>query len=244
MLRSPHTIELYDFGISQGGTFYYVMELLDGVDLQTLVERHGHQPPGRVVRILRQACHSLAEAHDAGMVHRDVKPANIFLCRYGADYDFAKVLDFGIVKHRSFGDQKEAQLTAAGAFTGTPAYMPPEMVLGTGTVDGRSDLYALGCIGYWLLTGEMVFTGFNPMAVMAAHAHQDPAPPSTRIDQTIPPALETVIMGCLSKDPARRPRTARALSQQLAALSLEKEWTEQDARTWWEGREERTEAGS
>jgi serine/threonine-protein kinase len=242
-LRSPHTIELYDFGISQGGTFYYVMELLDGVDLQSLVARHGHQPPGRVVRILRQACHSLAEAHEAGMVHRDVKPANIFLCRYGADDDFTKVLDFGIVKHRSFGDEKEAQLTAAGAFTGTPAYMPPEMVLGDGTVDGRADLYALGCIGYWLLTGEMVFTGINPMAVMAAHAHQDPVPPSDRTDQPIPDGLQTVIMQCLAKEPSRRPQDARVLAQRLAALALEQEWTDEDARAWWEAREERTEAG-
>jgi serine/threonine-protein kinase len=236
-LRSPHTIELYDFGISQGGTFYYVMELLDGVDLQTLVEQHGHQPPGRVVRILRQACHSLAEAHDAGMVHRDIKPANIFLCRYGADYDFAKVLDFGIVKHRAVRDEREAQLTAVGAFTGTPAYMPPEMVLGAGEIDGRADLYSLGCIGYWLLTGHMVFGGLNPMAVMAAHAHQKPASPSSRTDQEIPPGLDDIIMRCLDKDPSHRPRTARELSWELAALEIEQQWSEEDARAWWADRD-------
>jgi hypothetical protein len=232
-LRSPHTIELYDFGISQGGTFYYVMELLDGIDLQTLVERHGNQQPGRVVHILRQACHSLAEAHDAGMIHRDVKPANIFLCRYGADYDFTKVLDFGIVKHRSFGDEREAQLTAVGAFTGTPAYMPPEMVLGAGEIDGRADLYSLACIGYWLLTGQMVFTGLNPMAVMAAHAHQTAASPSSRTDQPVPADLDALIMRCLDKDPARRPQSARELSRELAALGIEEQWTEEHARAWW-----------
>jgi serine/threonine-protein kinase len=236
-LRSPHTIELYDFGISQGGTFYYVMELLDGIDLQSLVDQHGHQPPGRVVHILRQACHSLAEAHDAGMIHRDVKPANIFLCRYGADYDFAKVLDFGIVKHRSFGDEREAQLTAVGAFTGTPAYMPPEMVLGAGEIDGRADLYSLACIGYWLLTGQMVFTGLNPMAVMAAHAHQKAASPSSRTDQPVPADLDALIMRCLDKDPASRPQTARELSRELAALGIEQQWTEENARAWWTERD-------
>ncbi len=232
-LRSPHTIELYDFGISQGGTFYYVMELLDGVDLQTLVERFGPQPSARVVRILRHACHSLHEAHMAGLVHRDIKPANIFLCRYGADLDWGKVLDFGIVKHRSFGTPEEAKLTEVGSFTGTPAYMPPEMVLGDGTVDGRADLYSLGCVGYWLLTGRLVFDGMNPMAVMAAHAHQAPKPIADRVSATIDPGLDTVIMACLAKDPADRPATALELSRRLSVLDVERGWSEEQASTWW-----------
>jgi plasmid stabilization system protein ParE len=232
-LRSPHTIELYDFGISQGGTFYYVMELLDGVDLQTLVERFGPQPSARVARILRHACHSLHEAHLAGLVHRDIKPANIFLCRYGADLDWGKVLDFGIVKHRSFGTAEEAKLTEVGAFTGTPAYMPPEMVLGDGSVDGRADLYSLGCVGYWLLTGRFVFDGMNPMAVMAAHAHQEPTPMAQRLSGPVHAGLDSVIMACLAKDPARRPPTALDLSRRLDALGIEREWDEEQASAWW-----------
>ena len=232
-MTSPHTIDVYDFGATADGTFYYVMELLDGVDLQTLVERFGPQPSARVVRILRHACHSLHEAHMAGLVHRDIKPANIFLCRYGADLDWSKVLDFGIVKHRSFGTAKEAKLTEVGAFTGTPAYMPPEMVLGDGTVDGRADLYSLGCVGYWLLTGRLVFDGMNPMAVMAAHAHQTPKPIADQVSATVDPGLDTVIMACLAKDPADRPATALELSRRLSVLDLEREWSEEQASTWW-----------
>ena len=231
-LCSPHTIELYDFGVSQNGTFYYVMELLDGVDLQTLVEEHGAQPPARVVRMLRHACHSLHEAHAAGLIHRDIKPANLFLCRYGSDLDWIKVLDFGIVKHRSVGDEKSAQLTEVGSFTGTPAYMPPEMVLGMEPIDGRADLYSLGCIGYWLLTGRMLFGGMNAMAVMAAHAHQPPDKPSAHATD-IPAGLESVIMRCLAKDPADRPASARDLSLALGALGIEQAWTDADADAWW-----------
>jgi serine/threonine-protein kinase len=232
-LRSPHTIELYDFGISQGGTFYYVMELLDGVDLQTLVDKFGPQPSARVARILRHACHSLHEAHLAGLVHRDIKPANIFLCRYGADLDWGKVLDFGIVKHRSFGSKEDAKLTEVGAFAGTPAYMPPEMVLGDGSVDGRADLYSLGCVGYWLVTGRLVFDGMNPMAVMAAHAHQDPKPITEHTPGQVDPGLDALIMTCLAKDPARRPATALELSRSLKALGIERHWSEEQASVWW-----------
>jgi len=234
-LRSPYTIELYDFGISQNGTFYYVMELLDGIDLQSLVERFGPQPSGRVTRILRQACHSLNEAHLAGLVHRDIKPANIFLCRHGTDLDWAKVLDFGIVKHRAFGGKVDAQLTEVGAFTGTPAYMPPEMVLGDGNVDGRADLYSLGCVGYWLLTGKLVFEGMNPMAVMAAHAHQQPKPIAERTGAAVHPGLAALILTCLAKDPADRPANAAELGRALAALDVEREWTETDIERWWAG---------
>ena len=169
-LRSPHTIELYDFGVSRDGTFYYVMELLDGLDLQTLVAKHGPQPPERVVFLLRQACHSLYEAHKAGLVHRDIKPANIFMCRYGTDLDFVKVLDFGIVKREQMAGKEEAQLTAVGMISGTPAYLAPEMALAEGPTDGRADLYALGCVGYWLLTGQLVFDKANAMAMVVAHS--------------------------------------------------------------------------
>ena len=166
-------------------------------------------------------------------MHRDIKPANIFLCRYGADLDWGKVLDFGIVKHRSFGGGKDAQLTEVGAFTGTPAYMPPEMVLGDGSVDGRADLYSLGCVGYWLLTGRLVFDGLNPMAVMAAHAHQEPASMAQRIATPVDAGLDALIMTCLAKDPARRPATALELSRRLESLGLEQEWAEEQASAWW-----------
>ena len=144
-LRSPHTIVVYDFGLSDDGTFYYVMELLDGMDLDTLVRRYGPQPPERVVHVLRQACHSLHEAHDAGLIHRDIKPANLFICRYGSDLDFVKVLDFGLVSGRSRSARDETKLTREGTVVGSPAFMPPEMALAEYPVEGRADLYALGC---------------------------------------------------------------------------------------------------
>ena len=163
-LRSPHTIVVYDYGVAADGTFHYVMELLDGYSLQTLVARFGPLPPERAVHMLIQACHSLAEAHAAGMVHRDIKPANLFACRLGLEVDFVKVLDFGLVKTQWPRTHGGEDLTKEGAFTGTPAFMPPEVALGTHTVDGQTDLYALGCVAYWLLTGQKVFPGSNPDA--------------------------------------------------------------------------------
>jgi serine/threonine-protein kinase len=233
-LRSPHTIELYDFGVSRDGTFYYVMELLDGLDLQTLVDKHGPQPPERVVFLLRQACHSLHEAHKEGLVHRDIKPANIFMCRYGTDLDFVKVLDFGIVKREQMAGKDEAQLTAVGMISGTPAYLAPEMALAEGPTDGRADLYALGCVGYWLLTGQLVFDKANPMAMVVAHSTEAPAPISGRSEIEVPEELERIIMRCLEKDPNDRPPNARALSHMLAELGLEERWTDERRAKWWD----------
>jgi len=234
-LRSPHTVELYDFGVSRDGTLYYVMELLNGVDFQTLVDKHGPQPAERVVHLLRQACHSLYEAHQTGLVHRDIKPANIFVCRYGADLDFVKVLDFGIVKRAQLEEQdrREAQLTAQGMITGTPAYIAPEMAIAEGAVDGRADLYSLGCVAYWLLSGQMVFDKSNPMAMVVAHSSEIPKPPSQRTELEIPEALEQIVMRCLAKDPADRPQNARALSEMLSTLSLDREWSEARKEEWW-----------
>jgi serine/threonine-protein kinase len=232
-LRSPHTIEVYDYGVSDDGTFHYVMELLDGFTVQALVERFGPVPPERAVGLLRQACHSLAEAHAAGLVHRDVKPANMFVCRLGLDVDFVKVLDFGLVKvHGRPAAGKEA-LTVEGSFTGTPAFMPPEVALGAETVDGRADIYALGCVAYWLLTGHRVFAGDNAMQVVIDHVRTAPVPPSLRTDQDIPEALEEIVLRCLAKDPAGRPADAAALSAELGALGLEAQWTGERARAWW-----------
>src|SRR5258708_39232679 len=153
-LRSPHTVELYGFGVTKDGVFYYVMELLDGIDLETLVRKFGPQAPARVANILRHVCRSLAEAHHRGLIHRDIKPTNIFLCRMGNEYDFAKVLDFGLVKVL---DENETKITVEGATTGTPAYMAPETAMGNSPGDERTDRYGLGAVGYWLLTGSLVF---------------------------------------------------------------------------------------
>src|SRR6266478_4996215 len=167
-LESPHTIRLYDFGETGAGTFYFVMELLDGLDLETLVRRHGPLPPERVVHVLRQSCHSLAEAHDRGLVHRDVKPANIYLCRLGRDYDFVKVLDFGLVKYGRDESILDTIKETSELTTGTPAYMAPEMANGD-PVDRRTDLYALGCVAYWLLTGELVFQADSALRMLIQH---------------------------------------------------------------------------
>ena len=240
-LRSPHTIEVYDFGLAADGTFYYVMELLDGFSLQTLVERFGPLPPERVVSLLRHACHSLAEAHAAGLVHRDVKPANMFVCRLGLDVDVLTVLDFGLVKLQHPLERGAEALTVEGAFTGTPGFMPPEVALGEEPIDGRADLYALGCVAYWLLTGKRVFESGNAMEMVIDHVRTAPVPPSQRAGQPIPEALESLIMRCLAKHPAQRPTDAAELSRELAALGLAEHWTEEKAREWWSAHQPETE---
>ena len=231
-LQSPYTIELYDFGVSPEGTFYYVMELLDGVDLNTLVTRYGPVPAERTVHLLRQATHSLLDAHQRGLVHRDVKPANLFTCRRGPDFDFVKVLDFGLVKVDG-RPEGNVNLTQEGVTSGTPAFMPPEMAMG-GVVDGRADLYALGCVAYWLLTGELVFDGDTPMAILAQHMKDEPVPPSHRTEIEVPRSLETLILKLLAKNPGDRPADAAALLTELDAISAAIEpWTAARAERWW-----------
>lgn len=232
-LRSPHTIVVYDYGVASDGTFHYVMELLEGYSLQTLVSRFGPVPPERAVHLLLQACRSLAEAHAAGMVHRDVKPANLFACRLGLDDDFVKVLDFGLVKTQWPAAGNAEDLTKEGAFTGTPGFMPPEVALGNAAIDGRADIYALGCVAYWLLSGHKVFERGNAMQMVIDHVRTTPVPVSQRAPQDIPPTLERLVMRCLAKDPADRPETARALARELAALDLAPLWTQERARAWW-----------
>ena len=233
-LKSPHTVQLYDFGATDDGRLYYVMELLDGVDLDTLVRQYGPLPAERVVHILRQVCSSLQDAHVNGLVHRDIKPANIVVSRAGTTFDFAKVLDFGLVKLDT--DRKvedDVKLTNEGSASGTPAFMAPEVVLGVADTDHRVDLYALGCVGYWLLTGKLVFVGKSVVEVMFHHAHTPPPRPSTRSELPIPAPLEDLVVECLEKDPARRPASAEAVSTRLDAVSLESAWTVERAERWW-----------
>jgi eukaryotic-like serine/threonine-protein kinase len=232
-LRSPHTVDLFDFGVAENGTFYYVMELLDGLDADRLIRRFGPLPADRAIFVLRQICHSLSEAESCGLVHRDIKPANVFLCRYGEDHDFVKVLDFGLVK--AFDEVADAgqALTREHTVHGTPAFIAPEQALGRADLDGRVDIYATGCVAYWLLTGHLVFTADTAMALLLHHVHTAPNPPSARSEQLIPPALDQLILACLAKDPTQRPQSARELSRRLGEINGVGEWTEERARDWW-----------
>jgi eukaryotic-like serine/threonine-protein kinase len=233
-LRSPHTVALYDYGVTDDGTFYYVMELLEGFDLQALIERFGPIPPERAVHLLEQVCHSLAEAHALGLVHRDIKPANVYVCRYGREWDFVNVLDFGLVKPVCDLGQTELDLTAPHVARGTPAFMSPEQVLGTRAVDGRSDIYALGCLGYWLLTGQLVFDGRTAMETMVQQIQARPEAPSRRAPRKIPQPLDEVILACLEKNADDRPRTVDDIAARLELISSRTAWTTEDARHWWE----------
>jgi serine/threonine-protein kinase len=241
-LRSPHTVQLYDFGVNDSGSFYYVMELLEGFDLQYIVARFGPQPWERVIVLLRQACRSLAEAHAHGLVHRDIKPANLFVTRLGSEYDYVKVLDFGIVKDR-FGEEATL-LSARDILHGTPAFIAPERVLGEGVIDGRSDLYSLACTAYWVLTGQSVFHANSPGQMLLHHVQTAPTPPSRVLGLPIPAELEAILMMCLEKDPARRSLSALELDSQLAGVPCQEPWTEQKAQAWWELHAPEVAAGS
>ena len=229
-LRSPHTVALYDFGISSDQSFYYVMELLDGIDLQSLVDRYGPLPAARVRNILVHACSSLEEAHRNGLIHRDVKPRNIFLCRLGLEFDFAKVLDFGLAK--TLRAEDATQMTADGTTTGTPAYMAPEIALGAKELDARADIYALGCVAYFLLTGQLVFEEPNAMAIAFAHVQKQPLAPSSRSELPVPPVLDQLVLQCLEKNPAKRPQTAYDLAQRLESLDLPP-FSRATTEKWW-----------
>ncbi len=233
-LRSPHTVELYDFGRAADGSFYYVMELLVGLDLSTLVESSGPQEPARVIHLLVQACHSLEEAHRAGLIHRDIKPANLFACRYGTDDDFVKVLDFGMVKTRQDPGRHSVKLTADHSVFGTPSFMAPEQVLGKADIDGRTDIYALGCVAYWLLTGRYVFQARTAPEMMALHLREPPEPPSALSPVPVPGGLEELILMCLEKDRDQRPQSANELANRLLACQVEPAWTPERAREWWD----------
>jgi serine/threonine-protein kinase len=232
-LRSPHTVTLFDFGMADDGSFYYVMELLEGIDADNLIKRFGPIPPERVVHIVRQMCHSLSEADSCGLVHRDIKPANVFLCRYGEDHDFVKILDFGIAKAVHPVADAPTAVTMANVVQGTPGFIAPEQAMGSADVDIRADIYSTGCVAYWLLTGELVFSAETPMQMLFAHAQTPPEPPSSRTELAVPPDLDALVMACLAKDRALRPQTPRRLLERLDGIALGPHWTEERARDWW-----------
>jgi serine/threonine-protein kinase len=232
-LKCPHTIELYDFGTADNGTFYYVMELLNGLDLRELVGRYGPLGAPRSVHLLKQACLSLAEAHERGLIHRDIKPSNMVVCRMGVAVDYMKVLDFGLVKSASDRESPARDLTSPDVTTGTPAYMAPEIAVGDRPVDYRADLYALGCVAFWMLTGRDVFEGPTPIAVLTKHVRDDPPAPSSLSETSIPPDLDQVVLDCLAKDPAERPASALELLARFNALPVEP-WGTEAARDWWQ----------
>lgn len=229
-LNHPNTIAIFDFGHTPEGVFYYAMEYLDGIDLQTLVDTYGPQPTGRVIYILKQVCGSLYEAHCSGLVHRDIKPANIMLNRRGGEGDVVKVLDFGLVKAREESGDGESM-------AGTPLYMSPEAIQLPGSVDACSDLYAVGAVGYFLLTGHPVFEAEKLVDLCQMHTSEPPVPPSERLGQPVPSELEHAILACLEKTRAKRPQTARDLARMLAACPAAADWTLDQADTWWSAHE-------
>lgn len=236
-LNHPNTVAIYDYGRTPQGVFYYAMEYLDGINLQALVEKYGPQSEARVVHILTQICGSLYEAHSLGLVHRDIKPANIMLNRRGGESDVVKVLDFGLVK--AIDDQKQAGMTAANSLTGTPLYMAPEAIQAPNSVDARSDLYAVGAAGYFLLTGRPVFEAGSIVELCQQHIDAVPVPPSQRLGKPVSSELEHALLACLEKSRAKRPATARDLAILLARCPAAGKWTQEEADAWW-GRHERS----
>ncbi|MDA3963273.1 MAG: serine/threonine-protein kinase [Planctomycetota bacterium] len=233
LLESPHTVRLYDFGIDDEARFYYAMELLNGTDLESLVFKHGPQPPERVRHILYAVCRSLSEAHDKGMVHRDIKPGNVMLCQIADQLDQVKVLDFGLVSLTQ--ERLVGELGSAGnsGIAGTPGYIAPELVFGGAPADARSDLYAVGALGYWLLTGTSVFPTPDGGEDMVAHSIDRPPHPGQRAQRSLPDELCALVMQCLEKRPEARPESAAALRHSLETLAMP-EWTQDAATAWWQ----------
>jgi hypothetical protein len=229
-LSHPNTIAIYDYGRTADGTFYYAMELLDGMDLEVMIEKYGPLPPARVIHFLAQACGSLGEAHDLQMIHRDIKPANLFITNRGGENDVLKVLDFGLVKSM---ESNAPQLSRADVISGTPPYMAPEVIDQKPGIDGRSDLYSLACVAYFLLTGKCLFERNSAMEILMAHLNHAPTPLSQVAKQAIPADLEAVIMRALSKDPANRPATVRAFRSELLTCADAGRWNEVDGAQWW-----------
>jgi Protein kinase domain len=234
-LTHPNTIQVYDYGHTPDGIFYYAMEYLDGLNLQELVHHYGAQPAARVAHILRQVCDSLAEAHALGLIHRDVKPANVFVCDRGGVPDSVKVLDFGLVKHLSAKQNEPPVLDRPGedGIVGTPNFIAPETIRDPNQCDARSDIYSVGVLGYFLLTGRQIFDGQTSVELCRKHLEETPVPPSLRLGQPVDPPLESLLMRCLEKDPAARPQTASALAQELAKCINPDTWTTEQRTAWW-----------
>jgi hypothetical protein len=228
-LTHPNTITIFDYGRTDDGVFYYAMELLDGANLERIVEVSGPQPEGRVVRILMMACAALAEAHAIGLIHRDIKPANIMLCTQGGEHDVVKVLDFGLVKELAVDG--ETNVTVQSTLIGTPLYMAPESIRDPASIDARTDLYSLGAVAYYLLAGSPLFDGETVVEVCSQHLHQEPEELATR-GAKVSPELEAIVRACLGKKPENRPATATELRQRLVASGV-KPWDEDTARQWW-----------
>jgi eukaryotic-like serine/threonine-protein kinase len=233
-LSSPHTIRIFDFGVTADRTFYYVMELLSGRDLDSLVRQFGPVPADRTLFLLAQVCHSLADAHARGLVHRDVTPANIYACRMGLEYDFVKVLDFGLVKFNDSSAMQTTLMTGAHVTTGTPAFMAPEIITNEGEVDQRADVYALGCVAYYLLTGQLVFEADTPMKMFLQHMQATPIPPSMRSELHIPREVDELVLACLEKEPSKRPQNAKEVLRLIRQCRAFQGWDHDSARAWWQ----------
>ena len=225
-----NTVEIYDYGRTDDGTFYYVMELLPGMSLEDLVEKHGPLPPARAVYLLRQVCGALQEAHLAGLIHRDIKPANIFAAQRGGVYDVAKLLDFGLVKQRA--DETDGKTSGREPVSGTPLYMSPEQASAYEDVDGRADIYSLGAVAYYLLTGQPPFSGKNVLDILISHRKKEASPPS-RLNPAIPVDVEQIVLKCLAKKPSDRYLDAASLMQALGCCSVASGWGPEQAANWW-----------
>jgi len=233
-----NTVEIFDYGRTDDGTFFYVMEYLPGLSLEDLLKRHGPLPAERVVHLLRQVCQALREAHDVGLIHRDIKPGNLFAAERGGLYDVVKLLDFGLVK--AVNENPSTRLSQEGGISGTPLFMSPEQARGQSDLDARSDIYSLGAVAYALLTGRPPFDGANAMDVMIAHVRDEVVWPSEH-HADIPDDLECVIVRCLAKSPADRFQDVDSLEQALAECAAADQWTQWHAARWWH-ENDRTEA--
>jgi serine/threonine-protein kinase len=230
-LTHPNTVQVFDYGHAEDGTFYYAMEYLPGINLDELVKRHGPLPPERAIHLLRQVCGALHEAHVVGLLHRDIKPSNIIVCERGALHDVAKLLDFGLVQPfaaHGGGDN----LTQEGTVTGTPAYMSPQQADGKKDLDARSDIYSLGAVAYFLLTGQPPFVRPSQLQTLVAHLCDAPAP-LDQLKPDVPGDLQAVVLRCLEKDPLQRISDARSLDLALGGCVAAQRWTEERAAAWW-----------